>query len=70
VGRAGVIAYIGLEIALLSIILTPGITWGDFDDDSALVPISNLVFCLGVGVLIWAAVSWIRARSRARPDRN
>ena len=66
--RAAVICFIGFEIGFLSLILTPGIAWGDTDDDSVMRPISNLVFVVGLGLMIWAAASWTRARSRARSD--
>ena len=62
--RAVELAYVGLFIAYLGIVVTPGIAWGDVDDDSALGPVSTLVFYIGIGVLIWAAVTWVRTRSR------
>lgn len=64
--RPASIAWVGLDIALVGMILTPGIAWGDFTDESALGPISALVFYAGIGVLIAAAVSWRRAHSRGR----
>jgi hypothetical protein len=63
--RAVELAYVGLVIAYLGVVLTPGIAWGDVDDDSALRPLSTLVFYIGIGVLIWAAVTWVRTRSRS-----
>lgn len=66
--RPALIGFVGLDIALVGVILTPGIAWGDFDSDSAMRPISTLVFYVGVGVMIWAAVVWRRSRSQPRPD--
>jgi hypothetical protein len=65
-GRTGLIAYAGMEIVLIGLILSPGIAWGDADNDSAINPISTLIFFVGVGVLTWAAISWGRARARSR----
>jgi hypothetical protein len=67
VSRSGMIAFAGMEIALVGLILTPGLAWGDTDDyDSAIGRISNIAFFLGVGLLIWAAVLWGRGRLRSR----
>jgi len=66
--RPAMIAWVGLDISLVGMILTPGIGWGDFDNNSAVRPISTLVFYAGVGVMIWAAVLWRRSRSQPRPD--
>jgi len=62
--RAVGLAYVGLFMAYLGIVLTPGVAWGDVDDDSALRPVSTLVFYIGIGLLILAAVTWLRTRSR------
>jgi hypothetical protein len=69
-GRPALVAFVGLDIAMVGALLTPGIAWGDSDTDSPWAPIGTLVFYVGVGVMIWAAVLWRRSRSPQRPDSN
>jgi len=66
--RPALVAFIGLDVAMVGGLLTPGIAWGDSDTDSVWAPVGMLVFYAGVGVMIWAAVLWRRSRrSQPRP---
>lgn len=62
VSRTRVVVLLGLEVALLGIVLTPGITWGRTGDYGLVNTVGSVLFFGGLLVVLVTGVRWWRDR--------